>query len=276
MFETFVGFRFLKPKRKQALVSVLTLISVIGVAVGVATLIIVISVISGLQEDLRAKILGAYSHILVLSFNPTITEYGQVMETAGNIEGVTGVSPFVYSEVMLTSGSGVSGAVLRGVDPETVGKVTNLADSMVQGDLADLGKNLDAADTAPQDMTRLPFVVLGVHLASSLRVFVGETVNVVSPLGESTPMGQVPRMQKFRVGGIFESGMYEFDAKFAFIHIRAAQRFFRIGDAVSGIEVKVDDVMRAKQIAAVLQSELKYPYRAKDWMEMNKNLLSAL
>ena len=269
-FVPFVGLRFLKPRRGKLFLSIITLVAISGITVGVAVLTIVISVLTGFQEDIRDKILGAYSHILVLSFDPTFANYRAVEEKVKAQKGVVAVSPFVYSEAMLTTPDSVSGVILRGVDPKTVGKVTSLADSMVEG-------SLDALKP-PTEMEagELPAIIIGKELAFIVHAFVGDEVRIVLPFGEETPAGMVPKVWRFRVAGIFDSGMYEFDAKFVFIHLAWAQRMFGLGDAVTGLEVKVDDVMRAREVARALQKELGYPYRVRDWMEMNRNLFSAL
>ncbi len=281
-FETFVGLRFLKPRRKQLFISIAALISIIGIAVGVASLIVVIAVVTGFQDDLREKILGAYSHILVLSFETLVHNYEEVIEKIERHQGVVAASPFVYSEAMLTSGSDVSGVVLRGIDPARASRVTSLAKSITQGSLyalidqaAELESQDQASASAPTAAS-LPGIILGKELAANLRVFLGDSVNLVSPLGEETPMGNVPKIRAYRVAALFDSGMYEFDSKFAFISLKQAQDFFKLGDAVSGIEVRVDDIMKAKAIARAIQAELGFPYRTKDWMEMNRNLFSAL
>jgi lipoprotein-releasing system permease protein len=281
-FERMVGLRFLKPRRRQVLISFVALVSMVGVAVGVAALILVIAVITGFQDDVRAKILDAYAHVMVLSFDPTISDYDAVGKKIEAFPGVLAASPFVYSEVMLTSGSGVSGAVLRGVDPGRAGALNSLQKSMTAGKLDDLtapATKPGEAVTAPAGVPGggpLPGIILGAQLAASLRVYKDDVVSIVSPMGETTPMGPVPKMKKFRVTGIFDSGMYEFDAKFAYIALPEAQAFFKLGDTVSGLQVRVADVMRAREIAEGLQGELGFPYRTKDWMEMNKNLFSAL
>lgn len=278
-FERFVGLRFIKPKRRQVFISFVAMISVTGVAVGVAALILVIAVITGFQDDIRSKILGAYSHILVLSFEPTISEYPELIDKIAKFPGVKAASPFVYSEVMLTSKSAVSGSVLRGIDPKLVGAVTSLSENMIEGQVSDLDPEViarRAEEPGADELAGLPGIILGAQLAEVLRVFKGEVINVVSPMGETTPMGNVPKLKRYRVVGIFDSGMYEFDAKFAYIHLTQAQSFFHIGDKVSGIEVSVFDVMNADRISDALQAHLGFPLRTKDWMEMNSNLFSAL
>lgn len=268
-FTPFVGIRFLKPRRGKLFLSVVTFVAIFGISVGVWALTIVISSLTGFQENLRNKILGAYSHILVLSFDATFRDYEKVVEKIKDEPGVVAVSPFVYSEAMLTTKDSVSGVILRGVDPKTVGKVTLLEKSMVEG-------SLDSLKPPDADVGELPSIVIGKELAFIVHVFVGDEVRVVLPLAEETPVGMVQKVQSFKVSGIFDSGMYEFDAKFVYIHLAWAQRIFGLGDSITGLEVKVSDVMQAREIARRLERKLGYPYRVRDWMEMNRNLFSAL
>jgi len=268
-FIPFVGLRFLKPRRGKLFLSVITLVAISGIMVGVAVLTIVISVLTGFQEDIREKILGAYSHVLVLSFESTFADYREVAEKVADEPGVAAVSPFVYSEAMLTTRDSVGGIILRGIDPATAGEVTSLEKSMVEG-------RLDSLKPPSEVKGGLPGIVIGKELAFILHAFVGDEVRVVLPFGEETPGGIVPRVWRFKVAGLFDSGMYEFDAKFVFVHLAWAQRMFGLGDAVTGLEVRVDEVMKARGVARSLQKKLGYPYRVRDWVEMNRNLFSAL
>jgi len=290
-FESFVGLRFLRPKRRQVFISIIASISVLGVAVGVATLIVVISVISGFQEDMQQKILGTYSHLLILSFEPRIENYNEVIQKVLRHPEVKAASPFVYSEVMLSTDTAVSGVVLRGVDPATAGKVTSIGSNLRGCDLTKLeglqpvtnpilpekaeGEK-EGRDKGLAETKMLPGIILGQELAAELRVFIGEEIGLVSPVGDATPAGMMPKLKKFVVVGLFKSGMYEFDAKFSFIHIKEAQEFFGLGDTATGIELKVDDIWKAREIGQDLDRELGWPFRTKDWIAMNQNLFSAI
>lgn len=268
-FISLVGTRFLKPRRGKLFLSVVTFVAIFGISVGVWALTIVISSLTGFQENLRNKILGAYSHILVLSFDATFKDYEKVVEKIKDEPGVVALTPFVYSEAMLMTQDSVSGVILRGVDPKTVGKVTTLEKSMVEG-------SLDSLKPPDEIVGELPSIVIGKELAFIVHAFEGDEVRVVLPFGEETPAGMVPKVWRFRVSGVFDSGMYEFDAKFVYIHLAWAQRIFGLGDAITGLEVKVSDVMQAREVARRMQMKLGYPYRVRDWMEMNRNLFSAL
>ncbi len=276
-FERFVGMRFLRPRRKQILLSIITLISIAGVAVGVATLIVVISVITGFQDFLQEKTMEAYSHIIILSFTTQIEEYDELLEKVEAYKGVKAAAPFVYSEVMITFGKDVGGVVLRGVEADSFGRVSTLDDNMIEGSLESLGTlhktTIDETDQ-PED---LPGILLGSELAFEiLHVYLGDVVNVVTPFGEATPMGFVPKMKRFVVTGIFKMNLTEFDAKFAFIPKTAAQQFLGIGDTVTGIEITMKDIMTAPAAAAEMTADLGWPYKVSDWTKMHGPLFAAI
>lgn len=288
-FELTIGLRYLRARRKQAFISLITWISIGGVMVGVMTLLIVLAVMSGFEEDLRGKILGTNSHIVILEpTNSGIEDYSAVIKKVEAIDRVVSAAPFIYSQVMLTSDTNVSGVVIRGIDPELEGKVTSLVENLKEGDIKLLGASFspDGNSTiVPQPLTpdgnkamigSLGGIVIGKELARNLGAFRGQEITVISPLGNMTPMGMIPRMKKFKVVGIFESGMFEYDTSLAFISLENAQRFFNMGDRVTGIEVKIDDIYRADKVARNIQKVLGFPYWTRDWMQMNKSLFSAL
>jgi lipoprotein-releasing system permease protein len=263
----------------------MTLISIGGVAIGVWALTVVLSVMGGFEGDLKKKILGTQAHGVVMKYGESeFTEWEGVRTRLLAVPGVTGTTPFLYNEVMLTSGGNLTGAILKGIDPGTVGTVTDLASNIQDGRLewltqpsAIARRQLDLEPAPPPSKRVVPGIVIGRELARGLRVFVGDTVDVVSPLGDLGPAGPQPKSRGFRVAAIFYSGMYEFDSKFAYIDLREAQRFFGAGDAVTGLEVKVADVDLARATMARALAALEgYPYRVKDWGEMNRNLFSAL
>lgn len=267
-FELFIALKYLKSKRKQAFVSLITLISVGGVTLGVMALIIVLSVMSGFENDLRNKILGTNAHLVVLKLGEKgMDTPEEVLEKIKGVRHVVDASPFTLNQVMLTSERNVCGVVLRGIHPGSEGKVTDLAKNLKEGRLSDLNGSGPPGDG----------IILGRELARHLGVPLGDSINVVSPLGGiATPLGMMPRVKKFRVVGIFEVGMYEYDSSLAYISMPAAQHLFRMGSAVSGVEVKLDDIYRAREVGAEIQRRLGFAYWARDWMEMNRNLFSAL
>ena len=265
-YSLFIALRYLKGKHKTAPISFHTVISIAGVAVGVMTLIVVLSVMSGFEDDLKHKILGTNSPIIVTSFDEKgMTNYRDTMGKLAKVPHVVSTTPFIYNEVMLTSPSGVSGIILKGIDTQTEGSVTDLGRNMVKGKVADLTKT-----------GALPGIILGKELATILAAAKGDKVSVVSPFGTMTPMGLAPKMKEFEVRGVFDSGMYEYDSKMAYISIPEAQGFFGIGDSVTGVEVKIDDLNRSSEMAKEIQDKLGFPFRARDWLQMNRNLFSAL
>ena len=271
-YELFIGLRYLKAKRKQTFVSLITLISIAGVMVGVTALIVVIAVMNGFKEDLRDKILGVTSHVVISRFDGNISKYQEVRAKVGEVSGVNAATPFIYTQVMISSRKAISGAVLRGIEPKTASKVINLPKNMRAGSLEEL-----EAENKPEGMRSTPGIILGNELARNIGALRGDPVTVISPLGRLTPLGRVPRSQTFRVAGIFDSGMYEYDSTIAYVSLWAAQRFLGIGDRVTGIEVRVDDIYEADRVAKAIGKALDgYPYWSRDWMRMNKNLFSAL
>jgi lipoprotein-releasing system permease protein len=268
-FEYFIGGRYLRARQKNAFISLITVLSVAGVAVGVMALIVVIAVMTGFEVDLKTRILAGQSHLIVLRHGGPFTNYREVMEKIRTVDGVEASTPFVYTQTMLRSSYGASGAVLRGIDPETAGSVIKTLQhvSLPEASPAD-----DQADAS----AAYPGIVLGRELARNLGVVEGDMVYVISPLGMLSPIGHIPAMKQFQVTGFFESGMYEYDGSFAYIDLKEAQKMLRIDHSVTGIEVRVKDIYQARQIGEKIISVLGYPYWAKDWMQMNQNLFRAL
>lgn len=275
-YELLISLRYLKAKRKSAFISIITLISTAGVALGVMALIIVLAVMTGFEQDLKEKILGTNAHIVVLKNGGAIEDYDALMARLGKLDGVVAATPFIYNQVMLTSGKHVSGVVLRGVDPETDPKVTNLYKAMVDGKLADLLPEHGVISVARSTESLPPGLIIGKELAKNLNLFVGDRVNVVSPMGNITPLGMVPKMKSFRVAGIFNTGMFEYDSTLAYVNLKEAQNFLGLGDSVTGIQLKVADVYATGELTKRINRELGLSYFARDWMQMNKNILFAL
>jgi lipoprotein-releasing system permease protein len=271
-YELLIGLRYLRAKRKSTFISIITFISTAGVALGVLALIVVLAVMTGFEEDLKDKILGTNAHVVVLSNSGEMRDYAAGMEKLKKIPGVVAETPFVYSQVMLSTGANVSGVVLRGIDPRTDVTVTNLSKAVVEGKLSDLEISLPGkAGGQP-----LPGLIIGKELAKNLNLFVGDTVNVISPMGTITPFGMAPKMKRFRIAGIFNTGMYEYDSSLAYVGLREAQEFLSLGSAVTGIQLKVSDVYKADRVAQEINRLFGFEYFARDWMRMNKNILFAL
>ena len=263
-YQFFIALRYFRSKKKHGGISINTFISIAGVALGVMTLLTVLSVMSGFHEDLEEKILGVNPHVMILSFGGRIEGHQELQEKISTINGVTDSSPFIYGQVMLRSGDRAQGVIVRGVDPDQGAVTTSILNNIVSGTAGELEEEGD-----------VPGVILGRQLLTSLGLFVGDTVDMVSPMSEIGPLGMVPKMKKFRVAGYFEAGMYEFDSSLAFISLDAAQKFFNYGKTVTGIEIRTDDVYHAGEIAKRVELFLGSPFYSKDWMRMNRNLFSA-
>jgi lipoprotein-releasing system permease protein len=270
-FEFFISFRYLMAKRRQMFVSLITFISIAGVAVGVTALIVVLAVMNGFHDDLRNRILGVTSHITIGSYGGAISNYNDAMREIEKEPGVIGSTPFIYAQVMITSGRSTSGAILRGIEPVSASKVTEIQKNLTWGNLSDLV-------SAPREpgAPNYPGIILGAELAKNLGVQTGEYVTIISPAGRLTPIGQVPKSKLFQVVGTINSGMYEYDNTLGYVDLAAAQQFLGIGDSVTGIEVKVTDIYKAGEIAKSLEGRLGPPYYMRDWMEMNSSFFSAL
>ena len=275
-YELFISLRYLKAKRKSAFISIITLISTAGVALGVMALIIVLAVMTGFEMDLKEKILGTNAHVVILKNGSPIDNYPELMQKLVKYDGVIAATPFIYNQVMLSTGKSVSGVVLRGIDPDSDQKVTNLHKSMVSGKLSALLPDRGSIMLKDSAESTLPGLVIGKELARNLNLFPGDRVNIVSPLGNMTPLGMVPKMKGFRVAGIFHTGMFEYDSTIAYVWLRDAQEFFAMGDSVTGIQLKVADVYGTTALAKKINSDLGLDYHARDWMQMNKNILFAL
>ncbi|MEC8957188.1 MAG: lipoprotein-releasing ABC transporter permease subunit [Nitrospinota bacterium] len=271
-FELFISLRHLKSKRAQKFISLNTWISIGGVALGVMALIVVIAVMSGFGKDLRDKILGTNSHIVVTNITRSgMDDFESVLKKVMQSDGIKAAAPFILNQVMLTFGSKSSGVVVRGVDPEREVMVSDLEKNMVQGEIGMLKRRKKNKEGPGHDN-----IILGKELSQKLGVQVGDAISMVSPASRLTPMGLIPKIKLFEVVGLFESGMFEYDSSLAFISIQSAQRFFAMKGKVSGIEIRVENIDNADQIAELLQENLGFPYYVRDWMRMNKNLFSAL
>jgi lipoprotein-releasing system permease protein len=274
-YEFFISLRYLRARRKQVFVSIITFISIAGIFLGVAALIIVLAVMNGFEQDLRNKILGINSHIILMQYSGAMQDHQRVMRDVVQVPGVVAATPFIYSQAMLKNGGSVTGIVLRGLSTEDAQKVINLG-KIREGKLDDLGNEGRKIPGLKPELTDLPGILIGRELAKNLGVFLHETVFVVSPSGVATPMGMVPRMKPFLVVGIFESGFFEYDSTLAFISLKNCQDFLGMGEMVTGIEIRVDDIYRADRIAKQIEQKLGFPYWGRNWMEMNKNLFAAL
>ena len=276
-WEIMVALRYLRARRKEMFVSLIALIAGGGVAIGVMVLCIVMAVMTGFEEDLRDRILGFNPQIVLLSHGGTVRDYPKVVDVVREAPGVTAAAAFVYGQAMVSSDNSVAGAVVRGVEPEHASDVVDVQKHLKEGSTDKLGQPMSVSTIidGKDEAIQVPQILIGFELAKTLGVGVGDWVNMMSPLGSPTAVGMVPRVKRFGVGGIFDSGMYDYDSTIVFMSMADAQRFFEIGEKATGIEVKVDDIDTARVVARDLEQRVGYPYFARDWMEVNRNLFVA-
>ena len=278
-YELFVSLRYLRAKRRERFISLITFFSTFGVLLGVMTLNIVLAVMTGFEEDLRNRILGFNPHVIVSTYSNTIPDYAAAVEKTKQVAGVITATPVVYGQVMVTSRQRVSGVVVRAVEPHLASSVVNVIAHIGAGTLDDLGKERDIVvrEEGESRTVRLSGVVIGEELRKQLEVEIGEPISVVSPLQTTPgPLGMVPKVKRFYVAASFKSGMVDYDGTLIYMGLTDAQKFFAIGDQVTGIEVRIQDPYEAPSIASLLQSQLGIPYTVRDWTKINSNIFAAL
>jgi len=267
-YEFFIAKRYLKSKRKTRFISLITYISIAGVVIGVAALIIVLSVMNGFESEVRSRIIGFDAHIRLRTFHDRgIPDYQEVIDQIRGMEHIVGLSPYILGKAIIESRNASDGIVVKGADQATLTQTSDLGKNIIFGEL-----NLGRAKA--KDGKELPGIVLGYNLADRLVVSPGDKVIITSPTGVSGLLGRIPRIRQFCVTGFFETGMFEYDDTFALISIKEAQKLFKMGDKVSGIEIKLDDMDKAGAVARAINGLLGYPYRALTWFQMHKNLFS--
>lgn len=264
-FEWFISRRYLRAKRKQKFISLISVISIIGVAVGVMALIVVLSVYTGFTEGLRDQIIGINSHVLVQHYGSNILDPAEIAEKIETVDGVVATTPYIYGQALITSSHNSGGIVLRGIDPETAANVINIGRKMKTGGLADLNGK-----------TNPPGIIIGHELAKQLNLRQGNSVRLISPEGPLSPMGVLPKIRTCEVVGIFETGMFEYDSTLGFVNLDTARSLSGDEEGVHGIEVKVKNVERADQVGAAIKNTLGPGYSVRDWMQLNQNLFAAL
>jgi len=315
-FELFVALRYLKAKRRQAAISVITVISVVGVMAGVCALVVALAINNGFREELESRLLGATANInLLRSANDGIAHYDELADRLARLPHVQAAAPALYEEVLASSRSRAQGVVLKGVDPEREIRVADLLKHITEGSIEGLsprradsvaapfraapsdsamgsgvattseergagqkpGATTDATtDTGAVAPPSVDPIVIGKELAKSLGVFVGDTILITSPQGTATPVGIYPKFHHFRVVGVFDSGFYDFDATWAFTNLDAAQRLFDLRNVASVIEFKVDDIYQAPSVAEAIRQAAGPGFETSTWMEQNHSLFSAL
>ncbi len=259
----YIGLRYTRAKRRTRFISFITLTSILGIALGVTALITVLSVMNGFEAELRQRILGMTSHTTITGRNGQLDDWQRLDRQLKGYPHVEGAAPFVHGQVMVNAHRQVSGSLLRGVLPDLEPLVSEVAENMKSGSLADLQPGQFG-------------VILGAELAGFLGVGVGDRVTIISPQINSTPAGILPRLRRFTVVGVFQVGMYEYDRNMALTHMDDAAKLFRLGESVSGLRLKLDDLFNAPQISRSLANELYPDYRVSDWTQAHSNFFRAI
>jgi len=261
-FELLVAIRYLRAKRKQAVISLITVISIIGVAAGVAALIISLAITAGFAEDLQKKLLGAQPHISLLpKGREGIADYMRITKEVEQVPGVVFAAPAVFQTVLISTEVQNKGVVLKGILPEMETRMSALSENMIEGSLKEFTENS---------------IIIGKELASSLGTFKGDRVKIVSGETRLTPLGGVPRTRSFQVTGLFSAGLYEYDSSWVYVPIAAAQRLLGLNDVASTIEVKVGDIYQARVIGRKIIDRVGSNLEFTDWMTMNQSIFQAL
>ncbi|MCB9690482.1 MAG: ABC transporter permease [Alphaproteobacteria bacterium] len=291
--EWWIAWGHLRSKQSTVLINIITMLSIVGVMVGVAVLNCVVAVMAGFEVDLRDKILGTNAHVVVMQYGAEgLRNPEAVVEAVEGVPGVAAAAPFVYGEMMIRSKAGHTGVIIKGVDVGRTGDVTHLRDDLVWGyggavdtpeEKAELFATL-AADLPPlnaeiaEDEKSYPGIFIGRDLQAQLQVRPGDKIQLINPIGGGPGvMGMpAPTVKSFRIAGIFDSGMYEYNTKWTYVRNQDAQAFLKIGDVVNGIEVKLTDIHAAPSVTEQIQERLGYPYYAKHWQELNEKLFAAL
>ena len=261
--ELFIGLRYTRAKRRNHFISFISLISMLGVALGVMALIVVLSVMNGFEKELRERILGMVSHVTVSSLDDSLKDWRSLSNDIRNNDAVIGSAPYVEAEAMLSNLSSVSGAIIRGIDPEFEPQVSEIHEHMTFGKLSDLV----AGEYG---------IVLGTGLANSLNVVPGDRVTMITPQASASPVGLLPRLRRFNVVGLFEIGVYEYDRSSAIIHNEDASRLFRLGGGVTGLRLKLQDMDAAPQVRNQIKRQVGFDYWVSDWTLRHSNYFKAV
>ncbi len=262
MYELLIGLRYIRAKRRNSFISFISMVSIVGIALGVAALIIVLSVMNGFQEEVRSRILGMAAHVQITGAAGTLEDWQPVARIAAGTPHVQAVAPYVHGQGLLTNGEQVKGALVRGIDPMKEGSVNEVAQKLVVGNLDEL--------KAGEFRT-----VIGWQLANDLGVRVGDKITLITPQGQVTPAGMIPRLKQFTVIGIFRAEYYPYDSSLALVNINDAQRLFRTGDAISGVRLKLDDIDNARSVGFALAQQMPDLYIS-DWTQENPSYFRAV
>ena len=273
-YEYFIGYRYLLSKKSSKLISVITVISILGVVLGVMALTVVVSVVSGFEDYFQERILGNNAHIVVHKLGEDIKDYKPLIDKISKVKGVKGVTPVLYQEVLISnSSSKAQGAVIYGIDPVTLGSASNIPKILKSGKIDDL---LYTETKRPRRGNVLPGLIVGKELAENdLFLFPGSTVTIISPFGELSPFGMGPKMRKFEVVGVFETGLYEFDSKYIYTDLKTMQDFLMTGDQVSTLQISINDLSETDLCAQRISASIDNGYMVRTWMELNRDIFSA-
>jgi lipoprotein-releasing system permease protein len=300
-FELFIASRYLRAKRRQAFIGIITGISILGVAAGVASLVVALAINNGFRQDLQQRLLGSTSHISLQRIaDDGIKDWPPLMERLSHEPHVVAAAPAIFEQVLISRGPRARGAVLKGMIPKYERRVGDLLNSVTEGSAGPLEaeaassgsafaspaaradeasaptQSPDSLEGVQQRIAAMPPIVLGKEMADNLGAAVGSVVLVTSPQGELTPFGMVPKYNRFKVVGIFNSGFFDYDSGWAFTRLADAQRLFGLGDLISVLEFKIDDIYRAPEVSSELEEAAGKGFMATNWMEQNKALFRAL
>jgi lipoprotein-releasing system permease protein len=270
-FEFFIAARYLRARRRQAVVGLITAISVIGVAAGVAALIVALAITNGMRRDLQDRLVGSTAHVELLKVaGDGIRDWRPLMQRLATVPHVQAISPGLYGQVLISRGARSGGALIKGIIPADELKIGDLLQSVHQGSIEEL------SPAASNDPNSIPPLVIGGDLATTLGAQVGDSILVTSPQGELTPLGLVPKYQRFRVVGIFSSGFYQYDSAYAFMRLADAQKLFIEPDLISVMSFRIDDLYKAQEVGKALEQAAGPGFQATNWMEQNRELFRAM
>ncbi len=262
-YELFIGLRYTRAKKRNHFISFISLISLLGITLGMTALITVMSVMNGFQKEVRARILGVASHVQITGINNKLSDWRSLAEEVSKHPSVTGTAPFISAQGMVSHDKVVHGVIVRGILPERESTVANFTDTMVSGELINL---------SPGEFG----IVIGIELARSLGAFSGDKIILISPQGQVTPAGILPRLKQFTVVGVFEAGHFEYDSGLALIHMADAQKLYRMDNNVSGLRLKLSDMFQAPQVVNDFASSLTGAYYISDWTQQHANYFRAI
>jgi lipoprotein-releasing system permease protein len=279
-FELFIASRYLRAKRRQAVIGIITIISIIGVAAGVASLIVALAINNGFRQDLQDRLLSSTSHINLLRVQSDgIRDWQALLARLEKQPHVVAGAPAIYEQVLLSRGARAQGGILKGILPQDESKVSSILNTITEGSAAalDAPASGTSSNGSSEDAgSSLPPIILGKDMSDELGASVGSVITVTSPQGELTPFGVVPKYKRFKVAGIFSSGFYDYNSSWAFIRLGDAQRLFDLSDVVSVLEFKVDDIYKAGEIGRQLETAAGKGFMSTNWMEQNHALFHAL